>query len=106
MTRANTVLRRDARRKIEDSMAYPDDRKHWLYWFQDLYDIEDRGAVMLSCTFQSTSRLQPSMDASTVTSDPTVAHRSASASEANSHTARPSELRPSELRPSELRRIV
>ena len=35
-----------ARRKIEDSTAYPADRKHWLNWFQDLYDIEDRGAVM------------------------------------------------------------
>jgi len=35
-----------ARRKIDDSMAYPADRKHWLNWFQDLYDIEDRGAVM------------------------------------------------------------
>ena len=35
-----------ARRKIDDSTAYPADRKHWLNWFQDLYDIEDRGAVM------------------------------------------------------------
>jgi transposase len=35
-----------ARRKINDSTAYPDDRKHWLNWFQALYDIEDRGAVM------------------------------------------------------------
>jgi len=35
-----------ARRKIRDSTAYPDDRKHWLHWFQELYDIEDRGAVM------------------------------------------------------------
>lgn len=35
-----------ARRKIDDSTAYPQDRKHWLNWFQALYDIEDRGAVM------------------------------------------------------------
>lgn len=32
-----------ARRKFEDSTAYPDDRKHWLRWYQQLYDIEDRG---------------------------------------------------------------
>ena len=35
-----------ARRKIRESMAYPDDRKHWLRWFKELYDIEDRGKVM------------------------------------------------------------
>jgi len=35
-----------ARRKIDESTAYPQDRKHWLNWFQALYDIEDRGAVM------------------------------------------------------------
>jgi len=35
-----------ARRKISDSTAYPDDRKHWLNWFHALYDIEDRGTVM------------------------------------------------------------
>ena len=35
-----------ARRKIDDSTAYPADRKHWLNWFQELFDIEDRGAVM------------------------------------------------------------
>ena len=35
-----------ARRKIRDSTAYPKDRKHWLLWFQELYDIEDRGKVM------------------------------------------------------------
>jgi transposase len=35
-----------ARRKIRDSMAYPDERKRWLLWFQELYDIEDRGKVM------------------------------------------------------------
>ena len=34
------------RRKIDDSTAYPKDRKHWLNWFQELFDIEDRGAVM------------------------------------------------------------
>ena len=32
-----------ARRKFEDSTAYPDDRKQWLRWYQQLYDIEDRG---------------------------------------------------------------
>ena len=36
-----------ARRKIRDSIAYPADRKRWLLWFQELYDIEDRGQVML-----------------------------------------------------------
>ena len=35
-----------ARRKIHDSTAYPHDRTHWLNWFQALYDMEDRGAVM------------------------------------------------------------
>ena len=35
-----------ARRKINDSTAYPNDRDHWLRWFQALYDIEDRGKVM------------------------------------------------------------
>ncbi len=35
-----------ARRKFEDSSAYPDDRKHWLRWYQQLYDIEDRGKPM------------------------------------------------------------
>lgn len=35
-----------ARRKIRESTAYPHDRRHWLNWFQVLYDIEDRGAVM------------------------------------------------------------
>lgn len=32
-----------SRRKFEDSTAYPDDRKQWLRWYQQLYDIEDRG---------------------------------------------------------------
>lgn len=31
-----------ARRKIEDSSAYPDERKQWLAWYHALYDIEDR----------------------------------------------------------------
>ena len=35
-----------ARRKIRESTAYPDDRKQWLRWFKELYDIEDRGKVM------------------------------------------------------------
>lgn len=35
-----------ARRKFEDSTAYPNDRKVWMRWYQDLYDIEDRGKSM------------------------------------------------------------
>jgi len=35
-----------ARRKIRDSTAYPADREHWLLWYQELYDIEDRGKLM------------------------------------------------------------
>ncbi len=35
-----------ARRKIRESTAYPDDRKHWLRWFKELYDMEDRVKVM------------------------------------------------------------
>jgi transposase len=35
-----------ARRKIRESTSYPADRAHWLKWYQGLYDIEDRGAVM------------------------------------------------------------
>lgn len=37
-----------ARRKFEDSNAYPADRKLWLNWYQRLYDIETRGQVMSS----------------------------------------------------------
>lgn len=32
-----------ARRKFENSSAYPDERKRWLRWYQQLYDIEERG---------------------------------------------------------------
>jgi len=35
-----------ARRKIENSTAYPDDRQQWLRWYQQLYDIEDLGKSM------------------------------------------------------------
>jgi len=35
-----------ARRKIRESKAYPADRRHWLLWFHELYDIEDRGKTM------------------------------------------------------------
>jgi len=35
-----------ARRKIRESTAYPQDAAHWLAWYQELYDIEDRGRVM------------------------------------------------------------
>lgn len=31
-----------ARRKFENSSAYPQDRAQWLAWYQQLYDIEDR----------------------------------------------------------------
>jgi len=37
-----------ARRKIYESQAYPDDRKHWLRWYKQLYDIEDRGKKLSS----------------------------------------------------------
>ena len=32
-----------ARRKIKESSAYPKERRQWLRWYQDLYDIETRG---------------------------------------------------------------
>lgn len=32
-----------ARRKFEDSSAYPEDRVQWMRWYQELYDVEDRG---------------------------------------------------------------
>jgi len=32
-----------ARRKFEGSVSYAEDRKQWLRWYQQLYDIEDRG---------------------------------------------------------------
>ena len=35
-----------ARRKLEDSTSYPDDRRQWMRWYQQLYDIEDRGKSM------------------------------------------------------------
>ncbi|MHB8975023.1 MAG: IS66 family transposase [Pirellulaceae bacterium] len=35
-----------ARRKVEDSIAYPDERKQCLRWYQQLYDIEDRGKAL------------------------------------------------------------
>ena len=35
-----------ARRKFEDSTAYPEERKQWLRWYQQLFDIEDRGKAM------------------------------------------------------------
>lgn len=35
-----------ARRKFENSSAYPDERKCWLRWYQQLYDIEDRGRAL------------------------------------------------------------
>ncbi|GIW97275.1 MAG: hypothetical protein KatS3mg111_0608 [Pirellulaceae bacterium] len=35
-----------ARRKIFESNAYPSDRRQWLQWYQQLWDIEDRGKDM------------------------------------------------------------
>jgi transposase len=35
-----------ARRKVEDSIAYPDERKQCMRWYQQLYDIEDRGKAL------------------------------------------------------------
>jgi hypothetical protein len=35
-----------ARRKIYESKAYPAERRHWLKWYQQLYDIEDRGKAL------------------------------------------------------------
>jgi transposase len=35
-----------ARRKFENSTAYPEERKLWLRWYQQLYDIEDRGKAL------------------------------------------------------------
>jgi transposase len=43
---ARAACNSHARRKIRDSVAYPKERAHWLGWFQQLYDIEDRGRVM------------------------------------------------------------
>ena len=35
-----------ARRKIRESVAYPTERRLWMEWFGELYDIEDRGRNM------------------------------------------------------------
>jgi transposase len=35
-----------ARRKFEESTSYPDDRKVWMRWYQQLNDVEDRGKRM------------------------------------------------------------
>lgn len=35
-----------ARRKVFESKAYPAERQQWLAWYQQLYDIEDRGRAM------------------------------------------------------------
>ena len=35
-----------ARRKIRESTSYPREAARWLAWYQQLYDIEDRGSVM------------------------------------------------------------
>ena len=36
-----------ARRKFRDSTSYPAERRLWLKWFQEVYEIEDRGKTML-----------------------------------------------------------
>lgn len=35
-----------ARRKFEDSTSYPNDRADWMRWYQQLYDLEDRGKTL------------------------------------------------------------
>ena len=35
-----------ARRKFENSTSYPAERVQWMGWYQQLYDIEDRGKQM------------------------------------------------------------
>ncbi len=40
---ARAACNSHARRKIRESRSYPDDAAHWLRWYQQLYDIEDRG---------------------------------------------------------------
>ncbi len=35
-----------ARRKIVDSSSYPEDRRRWLLWYQELFDIEDEAKDM------------------------------------------------------------
>ncbi|MCP4301010.1 MAG: IS66 family transposase [Gammaproteobacteria bacterium] len=37
-----------ARRKFEDAIDYPDDRRKWMNWFQELFDIEDRAKSLSS----------------------------------------------------------
>lgn len=43
---ARAACNAHARRKFKESTAYPDDRKQWLRWYKELYDIEDRGKSM------------------------------------------------------------
>lgn len=42
-----------ARRKFEDAGDYPADRKRWMQWFQDLYDLESEAK-----TFSAEERLK------------------------------------------------
>ena len=35
-----------ARRKFEDAIDYPADRRRWMKWFQELFDIETRAKVL------------------------------------------------------------
>jgi len=43
---ARAACNSHARRKIRESTSYPDDAAHWLRWYQQLYDIEDRGKTL------------------------------------------------------------
>ena len=45
---ARAACNSHARRKIRESTSYPDDAALWLRWYQQLYDIEDRGRPMSS----------------------------------------------------------
>jgi len=35
-----------ARRKFEDAMDYPADRRKWMNWYQELYDVETRAKLL------------------------------------------------------------
>ena len=35
-----------ARRKFEDATDYPADRRQWMNWYQELFDIETRAKVL------------------------------------------------------------
>ena len=43
---ARAACNSHARRKFEHSTAYPDERRQWMAWYHQLYDVEDRGKQM------------------------------------------------------------